>query len=148
MYGCTYAPCGSMNCIIPPHMVDAIKLRGDAKQRAMAEAVEKLAEVARDERLERPSPLPTAFISAQPLAGAGAASKTSGGPVARIEIHDGQKKATLPGTSVRKSGQPAVADASVNEAFDGSQWTYDLYVNEYGRDSLDGKGPPRDKSRG
>ncbi len=114
-------------------MVDAIKLRGDEKQRKMAQAIEKLAVVAREERETMPSP-PTAFISAKSLAGA------RGAPKARIEIYDGQKKAALPGKLIRKSSQQPVADSSVNEAFDGSQSTYDLYLDEYGRDSLDGRG--------
>ena len=31
-------PC--VNCIVPPHMIEAIKLRGDASMRAMAERLE------------------------------------------------------------------------------------------------------------
>lgn len=133
MTECSHGPCSPVNCIIPPFMVDAIKLRGDAKQRKMAESIEKLAASTREEREAIPTPA-TAFVAGQELAAA------RGTPSARIEIYDGQKKAALPGKLARKSGQKPVADTTVNEAFDGSQSTYDLYLDQYSRDSLDGRG--------
>jgi Zn-dependent metalloprotease len=41
---------------------------------------------------------------------------------------------------VRKEGDPATGDVAVNEAYDGSGLTYDLFSNEYKRNSIDGNG--------
>jgi Zn-dependent metalloprotease len=46
----------------------------------------------------------------------------------------------LPGTLAREEGDTAVADAAVNEAFDGAGATYTFYKEVYGRDSVDGAG--------
>ena len=46
-----YAPCHPMQCILPPHMVDTLKMRGDAKVRKMAEALEREAEKTRAARV-------------------------------------------------------------------------------------------------
>ncbi|NKB61731.1 MAG: peptidase M4 family protein [Gammaproteobacteria bacterium] len=57
------------------------------------------------------------------------------------EVYDGQKKARLPGKLVRKEGDPPVCDDdSVNIAYDGAGDIYDLFLDEYRRNSLDGKG--------
>jgi Zn-dependent metalloprotease len=55
-------------------------------------------------------------------------------------IYDAQNGSSLPGPAVRKEGEPPVADVAVNEAYDGSGWTYDLYNDIYGRNSIDGMG--------
>ncbi|NNG40497.1 M4 family metallopeptidase [Flexivirga sp. ID2601S] len=57
-------------------------------------------------------------------------------------IFDAKNGTDLPGTKVRDEGQPAVADESVNEAYDGLGDTFALYAQVYDRDSLDGKGLP------
>lgn len=63
-------------------------------------------------------------------------------PTPQRSIHDAQQLTALPGVLVRSEGQAAVADESVNEAYDGLGQTSDLYAAEYGRDSLDGRGLP------
>lgn len=55
-------------------------------------------------------------------------------------IYDAKNTQTLPGTKVRAEDDPAVADVSVNQAFDGLGATFDLYEQVYGRNSIDGKG--------
>jgi Zn-dependent metalloprotease len=55
-------------------------------------------------------------------------------------IYDAGGSTSLPGTTVRSEGQPATGDAAVDEAYDGSGATYDLYFDIYGRDSIDGSG--------
>lgn len=46
----------------------------------------------------------------------------------------------LPGTLVRSEGQPPAGDPAVNEAYDGAGDTYDLFLDQYGRNSIDGEG--------
>ena len=55
-------------------------------------------------------------------------------------IYDAKHGSKLPGVVVRKEGDPASSDLAVNEAYDGSGITYDLYFNIYGRNSLDNNG--------
>jgi Zn-dependent metalloprotease len=55
-------------------------------------------------------------------------------------VYDAKNGSSLPGTVVRKESDPASADVAVNEAFDGSGVTYDLYQNVYQRNSIDANG--------
>ncbi len=121
----------SIECILPPHMIEAVKMRGTAKQKKMAEAIEKVAATYRLER-EVAAP-PNSFLAAPVLA-------EKAKPKPNREVYDGQKKATLPGKLVRKEKDPANSDAVVNEAFDGAGAVYYLYMEQYRRDSLDGNG--------
>ena len=130
MNPCNHHRC-SINCIIPPHMVEVIKMRGDAKQRKMAQTIEREADEFRTERINA--------TPAESYMAAKAVSR-SATPSLNREIRDGQKKAALPGKIVRKEGEAAVKDQTVNEAYDGSGDTYQLYFDIFGRDSLDGNG--------
>jgi Zn-dependent metalloprotease len=69
----------------------------------------------------------------------GAAFRVAVGGKERI-VYDAKNGSTLPGTPVRNEGDPAVADKAVNEAYDGSGATYDLYSDIYNRNSIDGNG--------
>jgi Zn-dependent metalloprotease len=55
-------------------------------------------------------------------------------------VYDAENGSTLPGTKVRGEGDPASGDVAVDEAFDGSGATYDLYKEIYGRNSIDDRG--------
>jgi len=57
-------------------------------------------------------------------------------------IHDAQHAQRLPGRLVRGEGAPATGDAAVDEAYDGFGVTFDLYLEEYGRCSLDDRDMP------
>ncbi|OMH27621.1 peptidase M4 family protein [Tersicoccus phoenicis] len=59
-------------------------------------------------------------------------------------ISDAGNSETLPGATVRTEGQPPVADAAVDQAYDGLGTTYDFYAAAYGRRSLDGDDLPLD----
>jgi hypothetical protein len=48
----------------------------------------------------------------------------------------------LPGTVVRREGEPATGDAAADEAYDGLGATWELYATAYARNSLDGRGLP------
>jgi Zn-dependent metalloprotease len=55
-------------------------------------------------------------------------------------IYDAKNGSKLPGTLVRSEGGPASTDPAINEAYNGSGVTYDLFFNAYGRNSLDNNG--------
>jgi hypothetical protein len=75
-------------------------------------------------------------------------SVAPGAPTAPAEpglsrtISDAGHQLTTPGTTVRTEGQPAVADAAVDEAYDALGFTWNLYDRVYDRNSIDGKGMP------
>jgi Zn-dependent metalloprotease len=59
-----------------------------------------------------------------------------------VVVYDvaGGGEADLPGTRERGTGDPAVADPAVNEAFDGVDKTYRFYLDVFDRASVDGNG--------
>jgi Zn-dependent metalloprotease len=63
------------------------------------------------------------------------------GPVEKMRtVYDAKNGLTLPGVIVRNEGESPVDDVAVNEAYDGSGVTFDLYYDIYGRNSIDDKG--------
>jgi len=58
------------------------------------------------------------------------------------QIYDAQHRTRLPGRLVRSEGDPATGDAAVDEASDGFGATFDLFLEEYGRCSIDGQDMP------
>lgn len=119
--------CHSLQCILPPYMSDAIKLRGTAKQKKMVEALVAASETA---RAARQTASPAQFV----VAGRTASAKPD------REVYDAKSRATLPGSLVRKEGDPESTDDAVNQAHDGAGDVFDLYFDVYGRNSLDGGG--------
>ena len=129
---CSECYCGGPNqCIVPPHMLDAIRLRGNVKQRKMVAALEKQAIAVRDKRqaLCRPGIEPAVVIAADAKL-----------PKPNRSIHDGQHKATLPGPLARNETTGATNDKQVNDAFVGSGDVFNMYLKAFGRNSLDGNG--------
>jgi len=61
-------------------------------------------------------------------------------------IYDAENGIDLPGRAVRREGEPAVADAAVNEAFDALGTTFDYFLQVHARSSIDGRGLPLDAS--
>ncbi len=126
----SYHPCHSMLCIMPPDMIDAIKRAGNERQRAMAEAIERQDIAFRN---AREAATPQGFTVAPSVMSAAAE-----GP--KRKVYDSQNKTTLQNKLVRNEGDPATGDRQVDEAYDGAGATYKLYLEVYGRDSLDGRG--------
>ncbi|MDQ4215043.1 M4 family metallopeptidase [Microbacterium capsulatum] len=59
-------------------------------------------------------------------------------------ISDAHTTETLPGTVVRREDDPPVADMSVNQAYDGLGATFQMLLDAFQRNSIDGKGSPLD----
>ncbi len=116
-----------MNCIVPPHMLEEIVINGSQSQRELAMITLRTSEQMRGQR--------------RALADfTGAVSRFSAiGGKERI-IYDAKNGSSLPGTPVRGEEDGSVADVAVDEAFDGSGATYDLYNDVYSRNSIDGNG--------
>ncbi|MEP6896052.1 MAG: M4 family metallopeptidase [Chloroflexota bacterium] len=120
-------------CILPPHILISIAINGSKGQRDMA--INTLQEGAAT-RAKRQTIMDLHTAS---LVGTISAGVTSG---KNRTLYTANTGSSLPGTVVRKEGDPPSSDVAVNEAYDGSGATYDLYKDIYGRDSIDNKGLP------
>ncbi len=116
-----------LHCIVPPHMLREIAKNGNESQRNYALSTLTMSAAFRGQRSAMMD------MAAMMRAVAGTSGKN------RI-IYDAKFGTSLPGIAVRREGDPPSADAAVNEAYDGSGITYDLYKDIYGRDSIDGRG--------
>ncbi len=127
-------PCHPIQCIIPPHMLDTMKMRGDDKVKKMVADLEKRAADYRQKRVEM---APTAD-DMEAKAAAFIAPLTKIKPSRKV--YDAKNRATLPGTLARDETTGASSDKGVNDAFNGSGDTFNLYWDNYGRNSIDGFG--------
>ena len=123
---------GCICCILSPDIIDAIKRNGNAQQREYAEVTE---EISNQFLASRLAATPEGFTVAPNVA-----LTEAKGP--NRKVYDSQETRTLQKTLVRSEGDEPTGDKQVDEAYDGAGATYDLYLKEYGRDSLDGKGMP------
>lgn len=117
----------SIFCITPPHMLQEIVRNGTTTQRDLALRTIIASEQMRGQRRAMKS-MTALMASAAP-----AGNK-------QRAIYDAKNGNSLPGTLVRSEGDPASKDPAVNEAYDGSGVTYDLYLDTYGRNSVDNNG--------
>jgi len=119
----------SIFCITPPHMLKEIASNGSTAQRETAVKTIISTERMRGQRraMKSMGPLMTK-VKAAP---AGTKQRT---------VYDAKNGSQLPGTVVRSEGSPPVTDPAVNEAYDGSGVTYDLYLDIFGRNSIDNNG--------
>ncbi len=120
-------PCShsSIFCIIPPHMVENIIENGTTRQKD--HAVRNL-HMSGQFRGKRQS---VAEIARKPQTVTGQKQR---------KIYDAQNGIELPGKLARQEGEDPTGDPAVDEAYDGSGATYDLFFDIYERNSIDGYG--------
>lgn len=119
--------CHSIFCITPPHMLQEIVRNGSATQRDIALRTLITSEQFRGQRRAMKT------IAALMSAAAETGNK-------RRAVYDAKFGSELPGTLVRSEGDNASSDPAINEAYDGSGITYDLFFDIFGRNSIDNKG--------
>lgn len=119
-----------IHCILPPHMLKKIAANGSADQKQRAIDTINTSSQLRAERMKM-GEFRAEFASAKIMAVTGGKERI---------VYTAKNGSSLPGTVVRREGDAPVADVAVNEAYDGSGWTYDLYKDIYGRNSVDGNG--------
>ena len=113
-------------CILPPHILENVATKGTETQKNLAISTLKTSAQMRGKRNALADFTTATF-------------RVAVGGKERI-IYDAKNGSNLPGTVVRKEGEGPVADVGVNEAYDGSGVTYDLYNNVFKRNSIDGNG--------
>jgi Zn-dependent metalloprotease len=119
--------------IVPPHLLDRLARHGDA---AIADRARRTLEQDAAERHRRR----TATITRTAPVAAPAGQKPS------RTLYDAEHGTTLPGTKVRGEGDAPGQDATVNRAYAGLGATFELYLEKYGRYSIDGSGLPLNAS--
>jgi Zn-dependent metalloprotease len=123
----------SLACILPPDLL--LRLARDADPDRRLAILDTLDldhsfRLLRAETAGRPG-----TTTVQSLAAAGGAPQR--------QIYDqANSTASTPGTLARAEGQPAVADVSINQAYDNFGLTYQLYWDVFRRDSIDNQGMP------
>jgi Zn-dependent metalloprotease len=115
-----------INCFLPPHILKNIATKGTESQKTLAIDTLKVSAQLRGQR-NALADFPAATF------------RVAVGGKDRI-IYDAKNGSSLPGTIVRKEGEAATADVAVNEAYDGSGVTYDLFNDVYQRNSIDAHG--------
>jgi Zn-dependent metalloprotease len=111
--------------VVPSHIHEEIARNGNAKQRENA-----FQNLTVSSRLRGQREILTTF----------AVLATTPTGTKRRTIYDAKNGMNLPGKLVRGEGAPKSADTSVNEAYDGSGKTYDFYLNNFQRNSIDDRG--------
>ena len=118
----------SIYCILPPHILKKIAENGSAEQQTKARQTNIATEQLRGRRVGIAG---MDFMASLSLGIRAGKSRS---------VYDTKNSSSLPGTLVRSEGQPPSDDPSVNEAYDGSGYTYDLFKDIYNRNSIDGQG--------
>jgi Zn-dependent metalloprotease len=116
-------------CVLPPYILESIARRGSSQERDSAIrnlSVDHSVRVARVIQSLAP-----AIDAAEPATGT---------PVKKRTIADAKSSTVLPGHTVRAEGGDPTDDVAVNEAYDGLGATFDFYLNNYGRNSINNRG--------
>ncbi len=120
----------SINCILPPYMLDQIVQNGSSAQRDWAAQALISSQLIRDRRR----------IVALATTRSPFTARAAVAAVKQRTVYTANSGTSLPGTIVRSEGSASVSDVAVNEAYDGSGATFDLYNDVFGRNSIDDKG--------
>lgn len=128
----------SIFCILPPHvLINIAKNAATAEQRGAA--VDALS-VDHTIRNERQTAALMGRLQVEDLSSV--SLDATGQPQDHRTINDCGHSTSLPGKFVRSEGQGPVADQSVDRAYDGLGATFDFYLNNLQRNSIDNKGLP------
>lgn len=115
--------------IVPPHVLDKL---AQAEDPALARPARRTLQRDAFERTQRRL---TTVIGASTVA-----AVADGRP--QRTIHDARHGTDLPGHKVRGEGDQPGKDATVNRAYAGLGATFELFLQAYQRDSIDGNGLP------
>ena len=120
----------SIFCILPPYMLEQIAQNGTSEQVSLATQTLTASQLIREKR--QSLALATTHVPAEERISVAVAKQRA--------VYSANSGTNLPGSLVRSEGNAPVSDVAVNEAYDGSGDTFDLYDNIYGRNSIDGNG--------
>ncbi|MGQ4646379.1 M4 family metallopeptidase [Lyngbya aestuarii] len=120
-------------CIVPPYMLEKVVENGSEQLRNQAYRILKQSYYFRSQRTiiqQRPKYLWEIL-----------ATGTDAHSFEKIRhVYDAKQGETLPGVLVRGEDDPPTGDVTVDEAYDAAGATWDFYMEEYGRNSIDDAG--------
>ncbi|MGJ3246660.1 MAG: M4 family metallopeptidase [Elainellaceae cyanobacterium] len=122
-----------IHCIIPPYMYDKALETGDQQIRGELLKLAKQSAHFRSQRslrYEQPTPI-------QNVMSLGTDSHSF--ELVR-RVYNAQNAENLPGQLARSEGQAPTGDVTIDEAYEGAGATWRLYMEEYGRNSIDDNG--------
>ena len=120
----------SIFCILPPYMLDQIVQNGSSAQSALAVQTRASSRLIRERRQGVALATTRSPFKSRAIVAA----------VKQRAVYTAKSGTRLPGTLVRSEGSASVPDAAVNEAYEGSGATFDLYHVIFGRNSIDDNG--------
>lgn len=115
-----------LHCFLPPHILKRLEEQGTPEQQERAARTLAASREIRDLR--------------RLIAGNLALAHTITAEGKERIVYTAAQTSNLPGTAVRREGDLATGDAAVDEAYDGAGATYDLFHDEYNRNSIDDRG--------
>lgn len=121
---CTRSP---MHCFVPPYMLDSMAEHGTPQQQDYARRC-----------LASSNSLRAARARAVADDGYAVPQRATATTSKERVVYSANNTTNLPGQRVRGEGDPPTGDVAVDEAYEGSGFTYDLYQQVYDRDSIDG----------
>jgi Zn-dependent metalloprotease len=120
--------------IAPPHVLARMIEEGTPEQRSAA-----LRTIAASASMRTRRTLVTQLMGKLGIDVPALAAAPPGENLSVYDVRHGGRDA-LPGQKMRGEGDPPVADAAVNQAYDGADLTYRFYQDVLGRNSVDGNG--------
>lgn len=121
----------ALACILPPDLI--LRLAQDASPEGRMALLQTL-ELDHSFRQKR------AELAGRQIASRPTIAATPGGAPSRMIYDQQDSTATSPGRLARREGDPPVADAAINDAYDNFGYTYNLYWNVFQRNSIDNQG--------
>ncbi|MFG2297032.1 M4 family metallopeptidase [Streptomyces sp. NPDC048603] len=118
--------------IVPPHLLDRIVLSENVRRADIAQRT------LEHDSLQRARRRITTARGVVPTLAAAAPDRPE------RTIYDAQHRTRLPGTKVRAEGSEPGQDATVNRAYAGLGATFELFLQAFGRHSIDDAGLPLD----
>jgi len=125
----------SIFCILPPHILVEIARNGTPQERDWA-----LDTLSADASVRQFRATTAAARALSPVRLGTPMPGTR--PTMQRTVYSAGEKEELPGQPVRLEGAAASEDAAVNEAYDGLGTTFDFFLQQYQRNSIDNAGMP------
>jgi len=118
--------------IVPPYLLRRLAALEAPQFSAASSAAREALQHVKTVQAAKAAPLPSVLPALR---------EATPGPPERA-VYDAEHVETLPGLLVRKEGEDASGDISVDEAYDGLGHTHRLFAEVFGRSSIDGAGLP------
>ncbi|TDH18410.1 peptidase M4 family protein [Segetibacter sp. 3557_3] len=126
--------------VIPPHILENIVKNGNEEQRAKALRTLEIDTALRAERAAQQEQTQEVIQGEAKQTTDNATLQSAAGPCKNRLMHNAENLTLLPGKLVRGEGQASNSDVATDEAYNGFGATFDLFWDQFKRNSIDNKG--------